>query len=109
MISLAGCAGLRAAKALLATSEDEIRAIQDYSRELLAKAIFLASRLAFITISNTKDEVDGQEDRQLNYYPASREPTSVGAAGRHQPLPDCGQPLRTTNLAELTTRGSTMS
>lgn len=33
-----------------------------------AKEIFLAYRLALITISDTKDEDDGQEDRQLNYY-----------------------------------------
>lgn len=67
MTSLAACAGLRAAKAVLATSEDEIRGMQDRRRELLAKAIFLAYQLAFITISNTKDGVDAQEDRQLNY------------------------------------------
>ncbi|KAG6362643.1 hypothetical protein INS49_007735 [Diaporthe citri] len=68
IISITGCAGLRGAKALMATSEDEICGIQDRSRELLAKSVFLAYRLAFITISNTKDEVHGQEDRQLNYY-----------------------------------------
>lgn len=49
-------------------SEDVIPGMQDRSRQLLAMEIFLAYRLALITIPDTKDEVDGQEDRQLNYY-----------------------------------------
>ncbi|KAI7774244.1 hypothetical protein LA080_009044 [Diaporthe eres] len=65
---LTGLSDIDAAKALLHNTDEEIRGMEDRGRELLAKAIMLAYRLTFITISNTKDEVDGQEDRQLNYY-----------------------------------------
>ncbi|KAG6365518.1 hypothetical protein INS49_007129 [Diaporthe citri] len=65
---LTGCSDKDAAKALLRITEEEICGMEDRGRELLAKAFFLGFRLAFITISNTKAEVDGQEDRQLNYY-----------------------------------------
>ncbi|KAI3399382.1 hypothetical protein diail_7109 [Diaporthe ilicicola] len=67
--SLAGRTDLEASKELLATTEEDIRGIEDRCRELLAKAFFLAYRLTLITISNTTaDGKDGQEERQLNYY-----------------------------------------
>ncbi|KAL1875206.1 hypothetical protein Daus18300_003277 [Diaporthe australafricana] len=65
---LSDCSDLEAAKALLDITEEEIRGTEDRGRELLAKSIFLAYRLAIITISNTTNEKDGQEERQLNYY-----------------------------------------
>lgn len=65
---LTGCTDLVAAKALLTKTEVIICDIEDRGRELLAKAIFLAYRLLFITLSNTKDELDGQDERQLDYY-----------------------------------------
>jgi len=42
--------------------------MEDRGRDLLGKAVFLAYRLTFITLSNTKDELEGQDERQLDYY-----------------------------------------
>lgn len=67
-LGLTGLNDVDATQKLLAITTEEIRGMEDRGRELLAKAIFLAYRLTFITISNTKDEIDGQEDRQINYY-----------------------------------------
>lgn len=40
--------------------------MEDRGQELLA--MLLAYRLFLITLSNTKDELDGQDERQLDYY-----------------------------------------
>lgn len=41
---------------------------RDRGRGLLAKAMLPAYRLLFITLSNTKDELYSQGERQLDYY-----------------------------------------
>ncbi|KAH8781218.1 hypothetical protein F5883DRAFT_685573 [Diaporthe sp. PMI_573] len=65
---LVGHTDLEAARKLLSITEDEIQGIENRGRDLLGKAIFLAYRLTFITLSNPKDELDGQDERQLDYY-----------------------------------------
>lgn len=65
---LVGLPDMEAARKLLSNTHEEIHGIEDRGRELLSKAIFLAHRLTFITLSNAKDEVDGQDERHLDYY-----------------------------------------
>lgn len=42
--------------------------MEDRGRELPSKAMLPAYRLLFITLSNTKDELYSQGERQLDYY-----------------------------------------
>ncbi|KAG8161719.1 hypothetical protein KVR01_008706 [Diaporthe batatas] len=65
---LVGLPDIEAARGLLSNTDEEIHGIEDRGRELLGKAIFLAYRLTFITLSNAKDELDGQDERHLDYY-----------------------------------------
>lgn len=65
---LVGLPDIEAARKLLSKTNEEIHGIEDRGRELLGKAIFLAYRLTFITLSNAKDAANGQDERHIDYY-----------------------------------------
>lgn len=65
---LVGLPDIEAARKLLSNTHEEIHGLEDRGRELLGKAIFLAYRLTFITLSNANEGADGQDERHLDYY-----------------------------------------
>jgi hypothetical protein len=58
----------KADEKILFIPDHKLQGMGDRGRDLLGKAVFLAHRLTFITLSNTKDELEGQDERQLDYY-----------------------------------------
>ncbi|PSR94383.1 hypothetical protein BD289DRAFT_139320 [Coniella lustricola] len=63
-----GQSTLQVAEALYNISVKNIRGLEDLGRELLAKAIYLAYRSAFISLREHVSKLDVQESRHFNYY-----------------------------------------